>query len=136
MPAVEWKREDVLSLIAAYREQPCLWNVKSQGYKDRNAKDIALKKVYNEMKIIDNNMTLEAMKTKIHTIRSQFKRELKLIRESKNSGASTSDVYTPKLWCFHLLEFIPNDELGESTSTLDITCEVCNTFLIKGIVRS
>ena len=44
MPGFEWKREDVLSFIAAYREQPVLWNVKSRTYKDRNAKDIAQKK--------------------------------------------------------------------------------------------
>ena len=94
---VEWKREEVRSLIAAYREQPCLWNVKSKTYKDRNAKDMALKKVYNEMQIIDDNITFESMKIKIHTIRSQFKRELKLIRESKKSGTSTFDVYSPKL---------------------------------------
>ena len=61
------------------------------------------KKVYNEMNIIDDNITLESMKIKIHTIRSQFKRELKLILKSKKSGASTSDVYSPKLWCFQIL---------------------------------
>ena len=39
------------------------------------------------MKIIEDDITLESMKIKIHTIKSLFKRKLKLIRETKKSGA-------------------------------------------------
>ena len=45
------------------------------------------------MKIIEDNITLESMKIKIHTIKSQFKCKLKLIWETKKSGASTSDDF-------------------------------------------
>ena len=99
--AAEWKREDVLLLIQSYRGQPVLWNVKLSSYKNRNAREIALRKVYADISKDCNNITFDQLK-KIHTLRSQYKREVKLIRESKKSGAAADGVHTTKLWCFDL----------------------------------
>ena len=65
-------------------------------------------------------MTMTEVRKKIHTVRSRFQRERKLMKESAKSGAGADQVYTPKLWFFDLLIFInDSNALQESTSTLD-----------------
>ena len=91
--ALEWKREDVLLLLSCYKEHPVLWNVKLTEYRDRNAKEIAYLKIHEVMQNDIQNITTEQIKKKIHTLRSQYKREIKFIRESKKSGMAAEDVY-------------------------------------------
>ncbi|XP_064082554.1 uncharacterized protein LOC135198673 isoform X1 [Macrobrachium nipponense] len=119
---MEWKREEVRCLINAYRHQPCLWNVKLQEYKSRYARDAAMRKLVEVMLVINEEITEEDIKKKIHTLRGQYKREQKTKRESTKSGAGTDDdvVYIPKLWCYDLLHFLQDDNVRESTSSLEM----------------
>ncbi|XP_066983785.1 protein FAM200C-like [Macrobrachium rosenbergii] len=53
-------------------------------------------------------------------LRSQYRKELKLINVSKKSGAGRGEVYVPKLWCFNELRFLDDGETQrECTSTMD-----------------
>ncbi|KAK3880445.1 hypothetical protein Pcinc_015047 [Petrolisthes cinctipes] len=57
---------------------------------------------------------------KLHTLRSQFRREVKTVKASQRSGVGTDVVYIPKLWCYNSLSFLGDgDILRDSTSTLD-----------------
>ena len=95
-----------------------MWNVKAYEYRNRVAKEQALLKMVEDLKVFNDSVTT-AVRNKIHTLRSQFDQERKLQRESIKSGAGTDQVYTPKLWCFDFLMFINDgDELRQSTSTL------------------
>lgn len=70
----------------------------------------------NALKEISTSLSTENQYTvspkdvqkKIHGIRSQYFSELNKIKRSKASGAGTNEIYTPKLWCFHLLSFLDN----------------------------
>ena len=121
MPAtVEWKRDEIFALIQLYQEHPVLWNVKLPSYKNRNEREIAFKKVHFEIHKISETITFAAVKNKVHTLRSQYEKEIKLTRESKKSGAGAGDVHVPKLWCFDL-HFLHDNDLRASTSTLNST---------------
>ena len=122
--ALEWRLADISLLISLYKEYPVLWNVKLKEYKDRNAKELAYGKIQKVFENHTENITLEQIKKKIHTLRSQYKREIKLVRESKKSGMGADDVYNAKLWCFSQLDFLADDNLRESISTLDVDNEV------------
>ncbi|KAL4708045.1 hypothetical protein ACJJTC_013456 [Scirpophaga incertulas] len=54
--------------------------------------------------------TVEDVKKKINSLRSNYRRELKKIVTSKRSGAGTNEVYVPKSWTFKYLTFLQNTE--------------------------
>ncbi|KAG7172551.1 putative Alcohol dehydrogenase transcription factor Myb/SANT-like-containing protein 23, partial [Homarus americanus] len=119
---LQWRREDVMQLIELYKENNCLWQVKSEKYKDRNARDIALLKIVEHLKDNLPQVTVFDVKTKLHTLRSQFCRELRLIREFKKSGSEgTEKKSKTKLWCFNDMMFLHDgEETLESVSTLGV----------------
>ena len=94
-----WNHSLVEKLIEIYKDHTCLWNVIAYEYRNCDAKEQALLKMVEDLKVFNDNVTLTAVRNKIHTLRSQFHRERKLQRESIKSGAD--QVYTPKLWCLN-----------------------------------
>ena len=82
-----------------------MWNVKLKEYKDRNAKELAYRKMQKVFENYTENITLEQIKEKIHTLRSQYKPEIKLITESKKSGMGAEDVYNSQSFT-HFLRFL------------------------------
>lgn len=61
------------------------------------------------------------MKKKQSTLRSQCRKELKIINALNKSGvAGTGALHVPKLWCFNELRFLDDREMQrESTSIMD-----------------
>lgn len=112
----EWTKALTLHLIELYRQRPCLWNVKCEEYRNRDAKYKAYEELYNDVKSLDPLCTVEIVKKKLNTLRSQYRKEVKQISTSKKSGASADDVYLPKLWCFNHLKFL-NDGESQSVAT-------------------
>ena len=55
-------------------------------------------------------LLLTTLKKKINTLRSNFRKELKKINDSKRSGAGADDVYEPSSWVFEELTFLTNLE--------------------------
>ena len=71
-----FKRRDdhtqtVLDLLT---NQECLWNVKSENYRNRNIRDKALEEMVKQLNIPD--LTQEDVKLKIKSIRSRYSSEL------------------------------------------------------------
>ena len=64
-------------------------------------------------------MRNEDITKKLHTLKTQFNREMSAIKASQKSGAGTEDLYSPKLWCFDTLRFLADGEARASTSNLD-----------------
>ena len=85
--AVEWTRLDVECLTSLYRKQPVLRNVRLKEDRDRNLKEIAYGKILQAVKHSNESILLDQMKKKFHTLRSQYLKENKLIRDSTKSGA-------------------------------------------------
>lgn len=115
-----WSRQDILILIESYRKYPCLWNVKSKLYKDRDKRAAALSSISEELKRNGVSATINEIKRKLDGIRCQYRREKNKMRKSKKSGTGTEDLYIPTLWFFDLLFFLNDAEEGRaSTSTMD-----------------
>lgn len=117
----QWSRVAIMHLIDLYRQNPCLWNVRLVTYKDRNKRAAALEKICNEMEKIGVCLTVDDIKKKIDTLRSQHRRELrKKKKKTQKSGAGTEDIHTPTLWCFDSLSFLADgDDIRASTTNLD-----------------
>lgn len=116
----EWTKALTLKLIELYRDRPCLYQIKSDLYKNRIEKTKAYADILHHIQIVNPVCSLEILKKKLNTLRSQYRKELKLMNTSRKSGAGTHEVYVPKLWCFYELRFLDDGELQrESTSNLD-----------------
>ncbi|XP_045132262.1 uncharacterized protein LOC123516724 [Portunus trituberculatus] len=103
---VQWSRQDTAWIIDMYRQKPCLWNIKSADYKDRNKRVTALTAITREIEKKYASVTIADIKKKLDCLRNQYRREMRQMENSRKSGAGTDDVYSPKLWCFDELSFL------------------------------
>lgn len=125
---LSWSRPHTLLFIDILKQQPCLWKTKSKEYKNRILRNAALKSVSLEMtNKINCTVTPDIIMRKIHTLRTQFRREVKAVEDSVKSGAGSQDIYTPRLWCFdELCFFNDGDNPRDSASTVD-NGDTCNS---------
>ena len=91
----------IIKFVELYREAECLWSIKSEGYKDQNKRDEALKKINEEMNI--DGFGIREVAQKIKNIRSAYYQELRKIKNSQKSGAGTHDIYQPKVPWFSIV---------------------------------
>ncbi|XP_073493849.1 uncharacterized protein [Phyllobates terribilis] len=100
-------------MIDLYRSLPCLWQIKSTDYCNREKKReayqqlIALFKRHGPNEKVDE----ELVKRKIQSLRTVYKKELNRVEKSKKSGTGTDEVYVPTLWYYDLLAFTRDQEL-------------------------
>lgn len=118
---MSWTKDNLEKLIEMYRNNPCLWKVKSDEYKNKNLRNAAYQKLVNFCK---ENICREANKDfvikKNQGIRGAFRKEVKKIKESKRSGSSEEDVHKPNLWYYELLLFtLDQEEPTESFSNVE-----------------
>lgn len=103
----EWTQNQVTRLIELYKNLEPLWNPRDADYKKRSVKDDSYQSLLEQLKDIVPDLNVDSIKKKIHTIRSQYLRERKCMRESLTNGEGTCTVpYKPKLWCYNLLSFL------------------------------
>ncbi|KAF5280149.1 hypothetical protein FQR65_LT15065 [Abscondita terminalis] len=88
-----WSEVTTIKFVEAYRDWPCLWNVKDAIYKNKHARDAAYKEIENIMNI--EGFGIMEIKNKIRALRSTYSQEKKKIKDSKKSGAGTNQVYVP-----------------------------------------
>jgi hypothetical protein len=97
-----------------------VWKVKSELYKNRNLKSEGYEAMVRKLKEMDSNANRETVKKRINGLRTNYRRELNTIKESKKSEAGTNDIYIPTLWYFKEIDFLRHQETAaECTSTMD-----------------
>ena len=74
-----WSYNDVADLISMYKSMPCLWEVNSPDYKDRNRRNECL----DEMASRFSTSTCEITR-KVHNLRSQFHSERQKLMKRKS----------------------------------------------------
>ena len=115
----EAERKFILDLIEMYRSLPTLWKIKSDEYSDREKKAAAYKILHETFKEHFPDSTLDDLKKKLNSLRSNFRAELRKVEKSEKSGAGTDDIYKPKLWYFDAMLFLKDQETAApSTSSI------------------
>lgn len=115
------EREFWCEFLEIYKEEPSLWKIKSPEYSNRVCKANAYSKLIEKLKEINPEANRELVVKKINTFRTNFRKELKKVRQSEKSGAGQDDVYVPSLWYFSKLFFLEDQEDNTSgRSTIDI----------------
>jgi glutamate synthase domain-containing protein 3 len=108
--AKEDERTFILECIEVYHSLPALWNVKSKDYSNRIKKkekyEQLLRKYGERFPDADKNQLLK----KFNSLRTNFRKELKRIKDSERSGTGADDVVEPALWYFEEMKFVMGQE--------------------------
>ncbi|RUS75289.1 hypothetical protein EGW08_016955 [Elysia chlorotica] len=107
-----WSREGTRNFLALYREEECLWKVKSKLYNDKNAREKANGKLAAFCRQFETDANIDTVRRKINNLRCAFRKELKRQQQenSKLSASGSDEVYEPKLWYFNELLFLQDQE--------------------------
>ena len=65
MSKVYWSRELTVSLIELYLQHPSLWDVRSDIYRDRDARIVSIVQITRELNKTDANMKQEEVNRKL-----------------------------------------------------------------------
>lgn len=103
---IKWTKEVTCELITIYQMYPVLYDPSHKDYLDKIKKAFAFQAILDYLKNIDPLITLDLIKRKLHTLRTQFSKEFRESENSKKSGVN--EIYVPKLWCYHQLAFLEN----------------------------
>lgn len=102
----KWGDDNTLQFINLYRNEECLWDIRSQNYRNKQMRITALQNICSSMNM--ERLTIEEVKAKIKSLRCTYNLELDKISKSTRSGAG-GDVYVPKIkWFTEFHEFIRN----------------------------
>ncbi|XP_076299595.1 uncharacterized protein LOC143218348 [Lasioglossum baleicum] len=120
------EREFTTLLIALYRDCPELWKVKSKDYFNQSKKLNSQQTIVNVLIKFKPDYTVEKLKKKINTLRTNFNKDFKLIESAKRSGASTDDIPKPKTWHFEDMLFLKDQlEIAETESSEKLSPHKC-----------
>ncbi|XP_069672964.1 uncharacterized protein [Periplaneta americana] len=104
---VGWTKDQVRTLIEAYREETCIYAVQSPNYYHNKRMRIeALKRVYAAVWTQRLGTTEKDCARKFHNLRHQYNVENSRVSTSIKSGVGAGNVYAPSLWYFHLMMFL------------------------------
>ncbi|CAH1107016.1 unnamed protein product [Psylliodes chrysocephalus] len=81
----KWSAELTIKFLEGYESYPCLWDVHSSSYKNKDGHENAHQKLSELMDI--EGFGIAEVKTKISSIRNAYALELTKIKKSQHSGA-------------------------------------------------
>ncbi|XP_045462484.1 uncharacterized protein LOC123672443 isoform X1 [Harmonia axyridis] len=113
------QKDFLIGFIEIYRQNTCLWKMKSENYSNKISKKKAYKALvdYSKGKLDDQNVDTNWVKKKIKIIRNSFRKEYKKVEASKRSGEN--EIHEPKLWYYNRLLFTKDqEELSEGMDSL------------------
>ncbi|CAJ1071098.1 uncharacterized protein LOC117830886 [Xyrichtys novacula] len=122
-PERYWTEEKERALITFFAKHSCLWNHKSEGYKNRHLRW----KTLEHLRILLSahpppvRFTVEDIKNKFKNLRTTFQRQYKMVKASK--ACRSDDVFVPQWKHFQQLMFLHEDGLDRLPSPLIVSQE-------------
>ncbi|EDO33387.1 predicted protein [Nematostella vectensis] len=119
-----WLSHEVEQLIDLFEERPCLWDVSNKEYYQKGNRQRAEEEIAEQMGI-----TLNDVKSKIKSLRSQLGREIYKIRTSEN--------YVP-IWIFwHKLQFLADVmREGRKRDSMRVSMAIASPDRVPDIKRN
>lgn len=122
---IAFSEDEIHQLMDLYRENECLWQVKSPHYKNYIKRKAAIADIAEKMGI-----TEEITKKKIASLRSTYLLGKKKIADSKSTGSGTDTVYISTIPWFNQMEFLDDVIIARRTiSNLDTSITQVRTVL-------
>lgn len=119
MAGNRWTEQTMMSFVLLYEAHPCLWNVDSPDYKDRELRKAALASLIKELGM--PNFSELDCKNKIKNMRSHYCQELKKIKMSAKNATCADDVYKPSLSWFSTLDEFLRPFVVQKSDLMDVS---------------
>ncbi|KAM7359042.1 uncharacterized protein ACRADG_003789 isoform 1-T1 [Cochliomyia hominivorax] len=92
--------------IQTYHNLPILWDTSLRDYTNRDKRADAYQQLVPIYRYLKRDATLEDVKKKINTLRTNYRKELKVVEAARKQG----NHYQPRCWTFYELDFLRNAE--------------------------
>ncbi|XP_075160476.1 uncharacterized protein LOC142233436 [Haematobia irritans] len=102
----EENRHYLKVFIQTYRNLPILWDTTLRDYTNRDKRSEAYQQLVPIYKYLKRDANLQDVKKKINTLRTNYRKELKIIESARRQGST----YQPRCWTFYELDFLRNAE--------------------------
>ena len=112
-----WSKDFLLEFIELFRQEECLWKVKSEDYYNRSRKDATYRTLIGKVQEVKPDATRDTVVTKNQILRSAFRKEHKKVIKSEVSGAGAEEMYAPGLWYYNQLLFLCDQEAPHSSTS-------------------
>jgi hypothetical protein len=101
----QWSHEFFTEFVELYRSYPCLWQVKSKDYSNRDKKNEAYAVLVKKCQEVDRGATKDTV-AKNQLLSFSFSQRVTKSKKSACSGAGVDDLYKRSFWYFSS-SFIP-----------------------------
>lgn len=122
--SLKWSESVMMKFLELYQKYDCLWDYRTDKYRNKDARENALGCIVKEMEI--PGLTIADMKNKIKSIRTMYKKEHSLFCKSIKSGMGTEELYVPKLFWYKRADLF----LNGVTNTRDTSSNLVSILFI------
>jgi hypothetical protein len=113
-----WSKDFLLEFIELFRQEECLWKVKSKDYYNRSKKDASYRTLIGKVQEVEPDVMQDTVVKEINNLRSAFRKEHKKVIKSQVSGAGAEEMYAPRLWYYNQLFFLCDQEAPHSSTSI------------------
>ncbi|EDV40686.1 uncharacterized protein Dana_GF23799 [Drosophila ananassae] len=106
MSGAEENRHYLRAFIQTYRDLPVLWDTSLRDYTNREKRAEAYLRLVPIYHYLKRDATVEDVKKKINTLRTNYRKELKVVESAMRAGS----LHSPRCWTFQELDFLRNSE--------------------------
>ncbi|EDV99919.1 GH12132 [Drosophila grimshawi] len=99
MPHLYDDKDVMEEFISCYRHFTPLWDSSSMAYLSKKKKAAGYQQLLKILRRVNPEASIQDVKRKINSLRCCYRREIKKIQASYDS-------YEPRLWWFHMMDFI------------------------------
>ena len=90
----KWTNNQTVALIDAWKEEACLYAVKTPNYHNKAMRSDALVRVLKAVMVLRPEATITDCKSRFHNLRSEFNIEHRKVKASMKSGTGLDNVST------------------------------------------
>ncbi|CAG9136988.1 unnamed protein product [Plutella xylostella] len=119
------QKQFYMEFLEIYKSYPCLWDNQSPIYMRKDLKRKADQALLLKYKEIDPGATIHCMKKKLDCFRNSYRREQKKVQESLKRNSSPDEVYTPTLWYYDFMSFLPDTPRPGSSAVTKTPVKIC-----------
>lgn len=121
MSGHKWSEKETINFIEHYINEECLWNLKSDDYKNKHKREAAYCRLKDFAKEYYPSLTIQDVKNKIKNIRSTYYQELKKVKDSMGTGSGADDVYKPNVKWYDTLNAVMQMVVPTRKSTTNVS---------------
>lgn len=96
---MSWSKQQVELLIDEYKKHSCLYAVKSTYYKNKHARNSALRAIQKALTQIRSTVTIDEIKAKFHGLENTFLAEYRKHLKSLKTGTGEDEVSRILMFC-------------------------------------